>query len=172
MTDADFTEVLESDCRPMKNEECLRSPRRIVCLRCTQCRECNDRADIIMVEEPQEPCSEERLIAVAIRERLQRHMDPPGLPKQKGLEAKSPGNELFTSDNRRSASQIKLRAGHMNDLLTVSETAAYLRLSKAQTYKLITEKKIPHIRLGQKRLVIRRTELEKWLEGNSQRALE
>jgi len=60
----------------------------------------------------------------------------------------------------------------LNDLLTVSETAAYLRLSKAQTYKLITEKRIPHIRLGQKRLVIRRTELEKWLDANSQRALE
>jgi excisionase family DNA binding protein len=55
----------------------------------------------------------------------------------------------------------------MNDLLTVAEAAAYLRLSKAQTYKMITEKKIPHIRLGQKRVVIRRVELEDWLKGQT-----
>jgi len=59
----------------------------------------------------------------------------------------------------------------MNDLLTVSETAAYLRLSKAQVYVLITQKKIPHIRLGQKRVVIRKAELEKWLESHTTTAL-
>jgi excisionase family DNA binding protein len=59
----------------------------------------------------------------------------------------------------------------MNDLLTVSETAAYLRLSRAQVYVLITQKKISHIRLGQKRVVIRKTELEKWLESHTTTAL-
>jgi len=58
----------------------------------------------------------------------------------------------------------------MNDMLTVRETAAYLRLSQAQVYVLIKRKQIPHIRLGQKRVVIRRIELEKWLEANSQKA--
>jgi excisionase family DNA binding protein len=53
------------------------------------------------------------------------------------------------------------------EFLTVAETAAYLRLSKAQLYKMVTRKQIPHIRLGQKRVVIRRTELEKWLETQS-----
>jgi excisionase family DNA binding protein len=59
----------------------------------------------------------------------------------------------------------------MNEILTVAEAAAYLRLSKAQLYVMIGKKQIPHIRLGQKRVVIRRTELEKWLEGNSQKAM-
>ena len=35
----------------------------------------------------------------------------------------------------------------------------------------ITQKKIPHIRLGQKRVVIRKTELEKWLESHTTTAL-
>jgi excisionase family DNA binding protein len=52
----------------------------------------------------------------------------------------------------------------MNEILTVSETAAYLRLSKAQVYILIGQKKIPHIRLGQKRVVVRRDHLEEWLK--------
>jgi excisionase family DNA binding protein len=51
----------------------------------------------------------------------------------------------------------------MNDILTVSETAAYLRLSKAQVYVLISQRKLPHIRLGQKRIVVRREHLEEWL---------
>ena len=42
---------------------------------------------------------------------------------------------------------------------------------KAQPYAMITATfQIPHIRLGQKRVVIRRAELEKWLEGNAVKA--
>ena len=59
---------------------------------------------------------------------------------------------------------FKLKDEPMNDVLTAKEAAAYLRLSPAQLYKMIARKQIPHIRLGQKRVVIRRTELEKWLE--------
>ena len=55
----------------------------------------------------------------------------------------------------------------MNDILTVSETAAYLRLSKAQVYILISQKKLPHIRLGQKRVVVRRDHLEDWLKAQT-----
>jgi excisionase family DNA binding protein len=57
----------------------------------------------------------------------------------------------------------------MNEMMTVAEAAAYLRLSKAQLYKMIVQHQIPHIRLGQKRVVIRRMDLEKWLEGNTQK---
>ena len=55
----------------------------------------------------------------------------------------------------------------MNDILTVSETAAYLRLSKAQVYILFSQKKLPHIRLGQKRVVVRRDHLEDWLRAQT-----
>jgi excisionase family DNA binding protein len=64
----------------------------------------------------------------------------------------------------------KVRGLAMDDILTVAEAAAYMRLSKAQLYKMITRHQVPHIRLGQKRVVIRRIDLEKWLEGNTQKA--
>ena len=35
--------------------------------------------------------------------------------------------------------------------------------SKAQVYVLISQRKLPHIRLGQKRVVVRREHLEEWL---------
>ncbi len=56
----------------------------------------------------------------------------------------------------------------MNDqLLTVPEAAKYLRISKSQLYLLIQRKKIPHVRLTKKRIVIRESELTKWIEKNT-----
>jgi excisionase family DNA binding protein len=50
----------------------------------------------------------------------------------------------------------------MNELMTVSEVAAFLRLSKAQVYALSAHRKMSHIRIG-KRIVIRKDDLMKWL---------
>jgi excisionase family DNA binding protein len=55
----------------------------------------------------------------------------------------------------------------MNDILTVAEAAIYLRVSKAQLYRMIIKKQIPHTRLGEKRVVIRRDQLEAWLKAQS-----
>lgn len=56
----------------------------------------------------------------------------------------------------------------MNDLLlTVPEAAKYLRLSKSQLYLLIQKRKIPYVRLTEKRIVIRESELQKWIEKNT-----
>jgi excisionase family DNA binding protein len=56
----------------------------------------------------------------------------------------------------------------MEPMLTVPEAARYLRISRAQLYALIQQKKIPHIRLSQKRVVIRAADLERWLEDRKQ----
>ncbi|UXR37486.1 helix-turn-helix domain-containing protein [Staphylococcus simulans] len=45
-------------------------------------------------------------------------------------------------------------------LLTVKETAKFLRLSDKYTYRLIKENKIPHIRLGGKILVDKESLIE------------
>jgi excisionase family DNA binding protein len=49
-------------------------------------------------------------------------------------------------------------------LLTVTEAAKLLRISKSQLYLLIEQRRIPHIRLTQKRVVIRETDLISWLQ--------
>ena len=48
-------------------------------------------------------------------------------------------------------------------LLTISEVAAYLRLSKAQVYAMVARKEIPCIRISERRIVVAETDLIKWL---------
>lgn len=56
----------------------------------------------------------------------------------------------------------------MEPILTVPEAARYLRISKAQVYFMIQKKQIPHIRLSERRVVIRLADLEAWVEGRKQ----
>ena len=59
----------------------------------------------------------------------------------------------------------------MNDqFYTVSEVANILRLSKSQVYLMIQKKKLPYIRLSERRIVVRESDLERWIER--QRAME
>lgn len=53
----------------------------------------------------------------------------------------------------------------MDQMLTVPEAAKYLRMSRAQVYLMIQQRKIPHIRLSERRVVIRVSDLEKWVEN-------
>lgn len=57
----------------------------------------------------------------------------------------------------------------MDQMLTVPEAARYLRMSRAQVYMMIQQKKIPCIRLSERRVVIRVADLEQWLEGRKQK---
>lgn len=52
----------------------------------------------------------------------------------------------------------------MDEMLKVADAAIYLQVSKALLYAMIQRKEIPHIRLSERRVVIRRSDLEKWLE--------
>jgi excisionase family DNA binding protein len=52
----------------------------------------------------------------------------------------------------------------LDRLLTVPEAAKFLRISKSQLYLLIEQKKIPHIRLTERRVVIRESDLKLWIE--------
>ncbi len=56
----------------------------------------------------------------------------------------------------------------MDQMLTVPEAAKYLRMSRAQVYLMIQQRKIPHIRLSERRVVIRVSDLEKWVENRKQ----
>lgn len=57
-----------------------------------------------------------------------------------------------------------------NELMTVTEAAQYLRLSKQQVYKLVRAEKVPSIRLGDK-ILFRKTSLDKYLDQLEVKAL-
>lgn len=49
------------------------------------------------------------------------------------------------------------------DVLTVPEAAALLRLNVKTLYKLIDEGAVPHVRIGERRIRLRRSSLVAWL---------
>jgi len=51
-----------------------------------------------------------------------------------------------------------------NEMMKVSEAAKYLQVSRALLYIMIQRKEIPFIRLSERRVIIRRIDLDKWLE--------
>ncbi len=52
----------------------------------------------------------------------------------------------------------------MNDTIyTIPEVARYLKMSRSKVYTLVTQKKIPFIRIG-KNVRIRQSDLETWLK--------
>ena len=55
----------------------------------------------------------------------------------------------------------------LDPIMTVPETAEYLKLSKSKVYILVKRNQIPHIKIG-KNVRIRRSELLKWLDGKVQ----
>lgn len=55
----------------------------------------------------------------------------------------------------------------MDELLKVSEASKYMKISKALLYQMINRKEIPHIRLSERRVVIKKIELDKWLEARA-----
>lgn len=54
-----------------------------------------------------------------------------------------------------------------NDLLTVPEVAALLRISVGATYSLVTSGRIPHLRLGPRTIRFERGAVEAWLAEQS-----
>ena len=52
-----------------------------------------------------------------------------------------------------------------DQILTIPEVARYLKLSRSKVYLLVTQKKIPYIRIG-KNVRIRQSDLETWIEAN------
>ena len=51
----------------------------------------------------------------------------------------------------------------LDPIMTVSEMAKYLKISRSKAYAMVARKEIPHIRIG-KNVRIRVTDLVKWLE--------
>jgi excisionase family DNA binding protein len=50
-----------------------------------------------------------------------------------------------------------------NKVLTIPEVAAYLKISKSKIYYLVSQKQIPHLKLG-RNVRIRESDLSEWLE--------
>lgn len=55
-----------------------------------------------------------------------------------------------------------------DEMLKVAEAARFLKVSKALVYQLISRKKIPHVRLSERRVVIRKSDLMKWVEKRTE----
>jgi excisionase family DNA binding protein len=53
------------------------------------------------------------------------------------------------------------------EVLKVVEAAKYLKVSKTLLYELIAKKKIPYTRISERRIIIRRKDLDAWLESRS-----
>lgn len=52
-------------------------------------------------------------------------------------------------------------------VFTIPEVAAYLKISKSKIYYLVSQKQIPHLKVG-RNVRIRESELLKWLELQAQ----
>ena len=55
----------------------------------------------------------------------------------------------------------------LGPILTVPETAEYLKLSRSKVYNLVQKNRIPHIKIG-KNVRIRREDLLVWLDKKAQ----
>jgi len=53
----------------------------------------------------------------------------------------------------------------VTDALTLAEVAEELRVSPTQVRRLIAAHGLPHIRIGERRIIVRRADLEAWLEA-------
>ena len=60
--------------------------------------------------------------------------------------------------------------GQLPRLLTIGEVASYLRMSKSQVYTMVAKKKLPCIRLSERRIVVSEEDLMAFLRR--QRAME
>jgi excisionase family DNA binding protein len=52
----------------------------------------------------------------------------------------------------------------LDKLMKVTEVADYLRLSKSQVYALISQRKLPCIRLTERRVVVSEKDLLEWVQ--------
>jgi len=60
--------------------------------------------------------------------------------------------------------------GQLPKLLTIAEVASYLRMSKSQVYLMVAKKKLPYIRLSERRIVVSEDDLMAFIER--QKAIE
>jgi excisionase family DNA binding protein len=64
------------------------------------------------------------------------------------------------------------KAEARSPLLTVPEVAAHLGVSRQHVYRLISEGRLPAVRLSERRLRVPRPALEAWLQMQANRAVE
>ena len=60
--------------------------------------------------------------------------------------------------------------GQLPRLLTIKEVAKYLRMSRSQVYTMVAKKKLPYIRLSERRIVVSEEDLAAFIQR--QKAME
>ena len=55
----------------------------------------------------------------------------------------------------------------VQEVLKVVEAAKYMKVSKTLLYELIQKKQIPFTRVSERRIVIRKRDLDEWMEKRS-----
>ena len=75
--------------------------------------------------------------------------------------------ELLTPSTALSDEEIESSHG---EILTADEVSQYLRIPKSAVYKMTSGKEIPHLKLGS-RLLVRRSEIDEWLDGLARGAI-
>lgn len=55
--------------------------------------------------------------------------------------------------------------GTVEQVLTVPEAAAFLRVNVKTLYKMIEAGQVPHVRMTERRIRLRRSTLVAWMEG-------
>ena len=58
---------------------------------------------------------------------------------------------------------------NLDKVMTIPEVAEYLKISKSKIYYLVTQKKIPHIKI-QRNVRVFESDLKEWLKSNSVKA--
>lgn len=56
-----------------------------------------------------------------------------------------------------------------DQIYTIPEVAAYLKISKSKVYYLVSKKEIPHLRIG-RNVRIRRTDLQMWIDKQTRQS--
>ncbi len=54
-------------------------------------------------------------------------------------------------------------------VFTIPEVAAYLKISRSKIYYLVSQKQIPHLKVG-RNVRIRESDLQKWLDLQTEKA--
>jgi excisionase family DNA binding protein len=52
----------------------------------------------------------------------------------------------------------------LEKLYTIPEVARILRLSKAQVYMLIQHRRIPHVKVSERRVVVKESDLKRYID--------
>jgi len=78
----------------------------------------------------------------------------------------SPGKSVYGENEEFYNDPLRLEKNHMprREILTIKEVASYLRVNEYTVYRLVTQRKLPGVKVGSQ-WRFKRSVLERWLES-------